>query len=132
MTYVIPSTPPANNQESYGRIVAYFSQPGAVLARSGAGMQICQYRTAEGRGCAVGCQFPNSFYDPDWDSYHEGTGFKVIADAFPDFAEFFKNVDPEFLRVAQGLHDNRATSAEHFLYELRKAVLAHPGWNINP
>jgi hypothetical protein len=128
VTYEIPSTPPANNQESYDRIIAYFSQLDAELAQE-AGASVCSYRSATGRACAVGCQFPDSFYEEEWDNAF--ASFSALKNTSPKFAKFFANVDATFLSSAQKLHDN-ASSVPLFLANLKSQVRIRGDWDIKP
>jgi len=52
-------------QEAYEAVRAYFSRPGAELARSGerGPDSECKYRDEEGRKCAVGCLISDELYD---------------------------------------------------------------------
>lgn len=123
-------TPPANAQEAYERIRAYFSEPGAVLAKSEYGS--CYYRAEDGIAkCAVGCLIPDELYDKIINEDDgETLGEAIEGNALSELVDFtllkpIVNGDDEvgqnklhFLEDAQRLHDRVAASAADFVVKL--------------
>jgi hypothetical protein len=101
-----------NTQEAYDAIREYFSKPDAILAKSQGGR--CEYRTAEGRGCAVGCLIPDGLYDPKMENHVVDTVFMD----FPAVGKYFEGVDMNFLLRAQSLHDDQSDTAFDFVLQL--------------
>lgn len=97
--------------ELLAEITAYFSRPGARLARAADG-NTCQYRTAAGLKCAVGCLIPDAEYDPCF----EDCLLEDVIIAVPRF-DGIDDIAIEFLMAAQEVHDS-SLSVEQFLDRL--------------
>ena len=58
------------NQELFNRVVAHLRAQGCaakewVTRSNGAKSNLCRYRTADGKKCAVGCLIPDDRYTPE-------------------------------------------------------------------
>lgn len=142
-------SPNPTTQEVYEFQRAYFSRPGAVLAKiihryteEGDPVTSCLYRTQDGNKCAVGCLIPDSIYDkaiedddsPEWVD-HETIGEQIEGNPvdevvhWPELRELLNGESEEgqrklhFLEQAQQLHDNTAKDAADLVRLLD--VLAH-------
>lgn len=107
-------------QEAYDKMRAWFTKPGAQLAKDERGL--CCYRLNGRRNakvrCAAGCLIPDRLYDREF----EGHDTDVLYDD-PDLASIFGCVDREFLQQAQETHDGAKTVAE-FLSQLDEDAAA--------
>lgn len=118
----------ASTQEAYEAIRSYFGRYGAQLAKNGdASIGLCRYRTDDGnKKCAVGCLIPEALYDEKLE------GSKINVDWLknnPVIAGLFANVDLQFLRAAQVLHDGVAKDAKAFVRGL-DVIAALKGLNV--
>lgn len=115
-------------QQAYERIRAYFTQPGAQLARVPAADELdpadCVYRKRKGNRilkCSVGCLIPKNMYDPSM----EGLAAVQLFDGrYPGLSEHFSGVNKDFLSMAQSAHDD-AKSVEDFIQELDRLARSH-------
>ena len=116
-------------QEVYEHIRAYFSRPEAVLAKGDNGW--CQYRTAEGNKCAVGCLIPDEMYFQVVDSDDSGLSEQRIEEhPVEEIVEWGQlhdllNGDSDegrrklaFLTATQKAHDRHAMDAADFVRAL--------------
>jgi hypothetical protein len=101
-----------DTQQAYEQIREYFAHPSAVLAKQDGGTS-CAYRTdVGGHACAVGCIIPDEVYDERM----EGTSFcPNWLGRWQYLAGLLHNVDKDFLRRAQVLHDVVAADAKAFV-----------------
>lgn len=91
----------------------------------------CEYRTSEGRSCAVGCLFSEERYDPIWEGYtfqemDEGEEHDSIALAIRDAIAATHSLDPALINVnllaeLQQVHDYY--EPEDWRYELKRTAL---------
>ena len=116
-------------QEAYDRIRAYFSQPGAQLAKTpNTNGRTCWYRinaVSYSTGCAVGCLIPDELYDPHLDDLDDGTSIGDVVMAANEGDEVCEKIvnylgiheDDDlfnFLQDAQLAHDCSSTIETFF------------------
>lgn len=108
-------------QAAYNEIRAYFSRPGAILAKEDiGGGTACLYRTSEGHACAVGCRISDA-----WIEAHGGVeavnncgGIQSLVNEYPDAKWIVGNVGAPLFRFharAQRAHDSIAKSPKDFV-----------------
>lgn len=125
MTTVMTPPVPANAQEAYEFIRAFFIKQGTYgyYYDEVEGVGSCCYRTVKGKKCAAGCLIPDEIYDAAYDD--DGVARTVgaaIEGKFVDqtigyhetLKEIFNGEDPVghekllFISGAQEIHDNHA------------------------
>jgi hypothetical protein len=108
-------------QEAYESIRAYFTRPGAQLAKKENGF--CSYRLDTSSGvakCAVGCLIPDDLYNYKMEDVRVG----VLIRQFPELNPIFEGVSIAFLENAQWAHDATETEdVEEFIEELDRVAL---------
>ena len=110
-----------NTYEAYKKIKAYFSKPGAVLAKdydNYGNTMSCHYRAPDGHKCAVGCLIPKALYVPDIEGKSAHEALYEMQERDPKLYEAtFGGCDISFLEAAQSAHDE-SRSVEAFLEQL--------------
>lgn len=119
--------PYRDTQHAYETIHAYFTRPEATRANSFPNdrrdinpLVGCFYRDAAGNKCAFGCLIPDDVYDPEM----EGQVAHILLGSRPALRDLFVNVNTEFIRAAQGAHDN-APDVPTFLSRLYLAAMKY-------
>lgn len=141
-------------QEAFNLTYTYFSKPGAILAKSDHGS--CEYRTDQGRKCAVGRLVPDKLYTElmegsAWtDLVHEANSFFGLSEPVTedDRVEYdqFQAVEKVVSYIHKGAespgeldalltdmqtaHDDRASDAEHLCFILRNDVAPSYGLTV--
>lgn len=112
-----------DTQTAYETMRAHFNAPGARLAKNGSDTIVpsCSYRTETGAKCAVGCLIPDSMYDESL----EGKNVFALLALVPEVRGYLWNVDKNFLRHAQRLHDMHARNAVLLVELLDLLAKAH-------
>lgn len=102
--------------------IAYFSQPGAQLAKGDEGD--CMYRTEDNYACAIGCLLKDEeYYGSDFKRW-EGTS--VAQGIYDDLvslgviSSFSKDDILWYLQKTQDMHDNEAHDAEELVRLLQE------------
>jgi hypothetical protein len=119
-------------QEAYDQMRAWFTRPGAQLARTatitvdGLNVHGCHYRLpAEPQAqkrCAIGCLIPDAIYDPAIEDQSIGT--VLMAHRLID--DLLDQVDIHFLEQAQELHDyNGTANVNEFVIGLDNIATRH-------
>lgn len=117
----------ASTQEAYEAIRSYFDRYDAQLATNGdASSGLCRYLTDDGNKCAVGCLIPEALYDEKLENSIINVDWLKNN---PVIAGLFTNVDLQFLRAAQTLHDGVAKDAKSFVLGL-DVIAALKGLNV--
>jgi hypothetical protein len=125
-------------QEAYEKMRAYFSQPGARLARLGKG-STCEYITKDGRQCAVGCLIDQTWLVDNADVNAIGSlacFFEPEEHDDSELAEEFleqlgmtrDDKDSRlvgFLHTAQSAHDSDADDAADFVKHLDTIAVSY-------
>lgn len=109
-----------NTQEAYEAIRTHFTQEGVLLAWNEKEYR-CEYRTEDGRKCAVGVLIPDELYDPKIEGDNVwGLVQNIVSlgeSRAPELKELLNGDDEEgqrklsFLLAAQRAHDIEAEKA---------------------
>ncbi len=91
-----------NNQEFFASTVTHLRKQGR---RASNGFSCC-YRGPNNTSCAVGCNIPDSMYEPSMETM---TVLQLMHN-YEQVAELFKDVDPCLLSDLQFMHDTEDTS----------------------
>lgn len=94
----MPRITKASNQRDFDAIVTHLRTQGEQATDKKGD---CQYRTADGLSCAIGCRIPDDVYHPGM----EGRGVWRLIEYSPRVAELFAHTDPGMLYGLQGVHD---------------------------
>ena len=93
-------------KQQFARLLAKTSREGnfPAVVKTHEGPR-CQYRTGDGRGCAIGLMIPNSEYDPDMET-------RTVSDLFENYSDLLEHV-PEGMTLSdltdiQYIHDGRS------------------------
>jgi hypothetical protein len=116
-------------QLAYEEMRAYFTQPGAVIARTSNG---CVYRTWNQEKCAVGVRLPDAWVEARGRGAVNGCGgLEGLFETFPEVEQFIGHPDTrlyQFHQDAQGCHDISTDAAE---FVIKLDVLAEQfGLNV--